>query len=470
MRSASAKGREYEAEIAELFTNAGFEVIANPKSAKPRQTDLFVRDGAVDFLIEVKNQTRKIDIGDIDSLRSRLARVSPDIIGIIVSKSSLTGSAIAEIEADRSREILVFINDEIKNVLSHRQNVKALIERKRTALRIQGRVWFSAKRDLEFSKIQLPSGNLEFRIDEAVTPFFEVRSSFTGALYALDIPDTGWGSFAGEGARLSIQLALSSILELRDVLGFLHKKFGLSRDGVFSIQQSECCWQGSGAEEFVAAVQNWKNRYEKSRSKRLHHSEEFRYFDKIRNGWVELSARQRVWMELPKEAMLHQSELVIQMPGIPVDLSPFMKLCQYVGNEWAEFQYFTHRMTFTKRLKKSLPIKVVGRVTRKSDDGEGLRSMCPTVVGVIGKNPFYNQKSLPDELETSEIPMSELTETELLICSLRDLHDDGDLVDRYDLEGIEVTVGGGGGILRPFGTWNKMLKGIPRASRERSRF
>ena len=82
-------------------------------------------------------------------------------------------------------------------------------------------------------------------------------------------------------------------------------------------------------------------------------------------------------------------------------MSPFVKLCQYVGNEWAEFQYFTHRMTVTKRLKKSLPIEVVGRITRKTDDDEGLRSTCPAVVGVIGRNPFYKRKSLPDELEVS---------------------------------------------------------------------
>jgi Holliday junction resolvase len=136
IKSAAGKGRVYEAEIAELFANAGFEVVTNPKSARPRQTDLIVRDGSVDFLIEVKNQTKKIDSGDIDSLRARLARVSVDVVGVIVTKSTLTDSAIAEIEADRSREILIFINDEIENILSHQQNVRALIERKRTAIRI----------------------------------------------------------------------------------------------------------------------------------------------------------------------------------------------------------------------------------------------------------------------------------------------------------------------------------------------
>jgi hypothetical protein len=165
-----------------------------------------------------------------------------------------------------------------------------------------------------------------------------------------------------------------------------------------------------------------------------------------------------VWLERPKETMLYQSELVIQMPGIPVDVSPFSRLCRYVGNEWTEFQYLVHRMTFTRRLKKSLPIKVVGLVTKKDDGDEGLPSTHRVVVGVIGRNPFFNRKSLPEEFETSEIPLSELAETELLLCSLEDWHDDGDLVDRYDLRGIEATVGGRGVVMRPFGTWNKVLK------------
>jgi Holliday junction resolvase len=439
MKSATSKGREYESEVADLFTAAGFEVIENPKSARPRQSDLFARDAGADFLIEVKNQKKKIDVNDIDALRSRLERVSVDIVGIIFTTSKLTNPAIQTIEASRHREILVFIKEEIENVRSQRQNIRALIERKRTALRVQGKVWFSATNHLEFAEAKLPSSNVEFRIGKSISSYFEAKSSFAGALYASNIPDTGWGSVTGEGVRLSIQLALSSTTELRDVLGYLHKKFGLSKKGTFSILQTECGWHGSGAEEFVTAVEEWEERYERSSAKKFHHSEEFRYFDQFRNGWLELSAQQRVGLDLPKDTMLHESELVIQLPGIPVDGSPFIKLCQYVGNEWADFQYFTQRLTFTRRLKKPLPIKVVGAVVEKQEGAGNLARERRAVVGV-------------------EIPLPELNETDLLFCSLRHWHDDGDLVDRYDLQGIEVTLGGRGGVIRPFGTWNKMLK------------
>jgi hypothetical protein len=457
MKSGVSKGRLYEAEVAMLFVDADFEVIENPKSAKPRQTDLYVRDGAVDFLIEVKNRKRKIDIGDIDALRSRLARVSADVVGIIITKSTPTKSAVAHIEADRSREILVFIDNEIESVRSRRQNVRALIERKRAALRVHGKAWFSIKRDLEFAESELPAGDLAFCVGQSNGSYFESQASFAAPLYAMEIPDTGWASLGGDGARLTIQLALSSVIELRDILGYLHKKFGLSRKGTFAISQRECCWYGSGADEFIAAIQNWRGRYNQSELKNFHHSEEIRYFDHFRNGWMELFAQQRVWVDAPRDSMLHQSELVIQIPGIPVNMLPFSKLCQYVGNEWAEFKYFSSRMTVTRRLENSLSIKVMGTVVRKAD-GSDLSSKRPVVVGVIAENPFYNCSSLPDELEKLEVPVAELAGTRLLLCSLKDWHGRGDIVDRYELQGIEATVGGAGGIIRPYGTWNKMLK------------
>jgi len=61
-------------------------------------------------------------------------------------------------------------------------------------------------------------------------------------------------------------------------------------------------------------------------------------------------------------------------------------------------------------------------------------------------------------LEESDVPLAEIAETEFLLCSLRDWHGDGDVVDHYALEGVEATIGGRGGVIRPFGTWNKLLK------------
>jgi hypothetical protein len=83
------------------------------------------------------------------------------------------------------------------------------------------------------------------------------------------------------------------------------------------------------------------------------------------------------------------------------------------------------------------------------------------IMGLIARNPFFRQKSLPDELRRSDIvPLSQVSETELILCSLRDWHDEGTTVDHYRLEGFEVTVGAVGGIIRPFGTWDRIVKGV----------
>jgi hypothetical protein len=54
--------------------------------------------------------------------------------------------------------------------------------------------------------------------------------------------------------------------------------------------------------------------------------------------------------------------------------------------------------------------------------------------------------------------LDQLGETEVILCSLRDWHEEGDEVDQYVLEGFEVTLGAVGGIIRPFGTWNRIVK------------
>lgn len=89
-------------------------------------------------------------------------------------------------------------------------------------------------------------------------PYFESRSRMSSASYALEIHDTGWGAYGGEGARLAIRIALNDVTDLRDSLGYLHKYFGLSKNGIFFIHRSECCWHGVGAEEFLQAAIDWR--------------------------------------------------------------------------------------------------------------------------------------------------------------------------------------------------------------------
>jgi Restriction endonuclease len=282
LKSATARGREFEVEVAQFLRAAGFEVTNNARVARPRQTNLFAKSDDYELLIEAKNQKRKLDVNDIDALRSRLNRTPGDIVGAIFATSGITKGAIKAIETDRSREVLAFVRGEIERVRSGRQNLLALIERKRTELRVQGKAWFGQSgTTLEFVGVRLPSNSAEFFAKGAAQSCIETRSSFSGASYALQIPDPGWVGAGGEGARLSIQLALNSVHDLRDIVGYLHQKFGLSSNAIFSIHQSESCWYGIGVKNFLDTVEGWQQRYAQSRARRFHHSESFTYFDQF---------------------------------------------------------------------------------------------------------------------------------------------------------------------------------------------
>jgi Holliday junction resolvase len=458
---ANRQGSKFEAEVAKLLRAAGFEVIANAGTARPRQTDLFARGDSIDLLIEAKNRKHTIHVGDIDDMRSRLHRTPPDIVGVIFTTSKLTHEAIRAIESDRQREILVFVRDEIDRLRRGEQNLKALVERKRKELRVGGKVWFGPIMDSEYNTINLPVASAEFKVGDTTSLYFESKSRFSGACFALEIPDPGWGMSGGEGARLAIDLAVNTGKDLRNIFGYLHARFGLSKKGMFSIQQSECSWYGVGPENFLQTMEAWRKRYEKSKLTRFHHSESLVYFDHFRNGWVEISAQQNLSpgnygdRELP----LFHCQLVIQLPGIPVDTAPYLKLCQYAGADWANFEFIGSRWTIARRLKKPLRLRSVGTIVDKNPFPDDRAAREGTVVGVIAKNPFYGMKTLPKELlDFDRGAQAELTETELLPCALSDWHSPDMTVDYYRLMGIETTAGGVSYIIRPFGTWNKELQ------------
>jgi Holliday junction resolvase len=457
--SNAAAGRDFEVEIAEFLRAAGFEVTKNAKVARPRQTDIFARNQGNNLLVEAKNQKRKVDVNDVDSLRSRLNRTSSDIVGVIFATSGLTQGAIEAIEIDRRREILAFVTEEIESLRSNETNLQVLIERKRSELRVNGRAWFGTETHSEFLDAELPLCNVRFRWRESISSYFELASDFNGPFFSLEIPGSGYGNL-GAGVRLSIRLALNTARDIRNIVGYLHEKFGLSSKGMFLIQQSHTSWQGVGINNLIQAIECWGERYANSASKAFHHSEVIVFFDQFRNGWMELSCQQRLNRssgQTPERAFLHGAELVIQLPGVPVDTSPLVKLCQYTGNDWAIFEDIEEPWSATIVLRTPIRLEPVGLVVNKEPIFEGDER--DTVVGVVGRNPFYKKKKLPSELlEAGAGSLAELVIAELLICSLKDWYEDGDVVDHYVLEGFEVTVGGVGRIIRPFGTWNRLIK------------
>jgi hypothetical protein len=137
---AAGRGPAFEKVLGERLTADGFTVHFNPKTARPRQTDLLAIHESEHFLIEAKWRKRSIDVADVDSLRMRLNRLPSDIVGCIFNMSDYGSGAIEQVESDRTREILLFNAAEINSIFADRLDVHELIRRKRETLRIEGQV------------------------------------------------------------------------------------------------------------------------------------------------------------------------------------------------------------------------------------------------------------------------------------------------------------------------------------------
>jgi hypothetical protein len=452
-KKAPPPGEALELEVLNLLRGAGFRAHRNSRTAKPRQTDILAQGNDLTLLVEVKDRKRVVDVSDIDGLRARLGRTTPDVIGMIVTTSSISQPAIKEIESDRTREILVFVSSEIELLRKSKARLLNLINKKRGELRLNGRVWFRKGVGGEYLGVELPRSTMEFVANQDASTYFCSRTEFAHAALSMEIPDTGWSISGGDGIRLLLSLSLSTIDELQDLFRYLHDSFGLSSNGAFSIHQEGASWHGIGVRNLLAIATDPWSRYRAASMERVHHSEDIVYFDQFRNGWFTLYTRQRV-PEGRSRSYLHETDVCIQLPGVPVDASPYLDLCRYTGNEWADFRTVHGRRKYTSRLKKPLKLEVVGTLVRTDDDREKER----WVVGLVVRNPFYRKKKLPREFEIEGSPLHELLEMELILCDLKDHLEEGDQVDQYVLQGIETTDAQYVQVIRPFGTWNAMVK------------
>jgi hypothetical protein len=455
-RSKKAPGQALELEVLELLKGAGFRAHRNARVAKPRQTDILARGNDMTLLVEVKDRKHSLDINDIDSLRSRLNRTTPDVIGVFFTTSSISRPAIKEIESNRASQILIFVGSELDLLHAGKARLLNLIAKKHSELLVNGRAWFRTGEEGEYLHVPLPKSTMEFVAGQSTSSYFCSKTDFAHSTFSTVIPDTSGSNPGGDGVRLSLSLSLSTLDQLKDLFGYLHDAFGFSANGAFSIHQDGACWHGVGVENLLKSLRDPWARYRAASMDRVHHSEDITYFDQFRNGSLLLYTRQRV-PEGPKSpAFLHETDVCIQLPGVPVDAAPYLELCRYTGNEWASFGTILESRRQIKRLKKSIQIEVVGTLVRTDEDREADR----WIVGLVARNPFYRKKKLPRELELDGSPLHDLLELELLLCDLKDHHQEGDQVDHYVLQGVETTDAQYAQIIRPFGTWHEIVKRI----------
>jgi hypothetical protein len=405
---AAGRGPAFEKVLGAQLSADGFAVHFNPKTARPRQTDLLAIHESDHFLIEAKWRKRSIDVGDVDSLRMRLNRIPSDIVGCIFNMSGYSSRAITQVENDRAREILLFNAAEINSIFAGRLEVHELIRRKREALRVDGRVWFDdSKTQSTARRKNFPPPCREFRTKTGAAPLVAVPSDNDETIFFLDIPETG---AVDTFVSMELRLAIHNTAELADVLATVQETIGLSDQGTFSIQQLAHAWYGFGAQNFLDAIESWEQRYSDAKLKSPHHSEDLVFLDRSGGALIALTSRQRVG----DSTFLHASELEIQLAGIPVDSSKIQELARKTGNPEALFQTSSGSGLHSAHFKAG-QIKLVPH-SKVVNSNLGEEWVC----GIVAKNPFTASRMKRLAGSPGEFFPRHLPDPKYLLCAVSD--------------------------------------------------
>jgi Holliday junction resolvase len=138
------RGYEFEHFIANLFRHRYFRVTSNPRTAKPRQTDLLATRGDESYIIEVKWRASKTDIADVDSLFTRLEAAPASAAGLMVSFKGFTKTAIERVEQRSDRPVLLMTGEELVHLVEWDEHISHLLIRKKAELLSSRKAYFAA--------------------------------------------------------------------------------------------------------------------------------------------------------------------------------------------------------------------------------------------------------------------------------------------------------------------------------------
>jgi DNA-binding MarR family transcriptional regulator len=446
LESLKSLPRAFEAEklVAAILRRAHFRVDRNPGVAHPSQTDVLASDGKTDYVIEVKATAKPTDVGALKDLWSRLDAAPIGAVGVLVSLGGFTNTVPAQVGQHRSRPVLLLGLEELELLAEQPWAARRLLERKLDRLRRDGVVAGSEEtRTLSLVGPETVAEEV-WLVDEHRNRISWVESkgefgmfSFTGSY-----EPAGLDSEPASGQQLDLPIAARSQAEMLNVLEELDGLGWLTSEGHWCIQQAETNWHGVGATGLRAALRGWKERYDGLES--LHYREEVLYVDTCHLGSYSVAfdvaahTAREVWYAV----------MSVHLPGIPVDVQPYLELARSVGRETdtcfrGRRGDTSNRWSATDRkLRKLKPIARVA--TRSVLDRER-----PYVRGVIVANPFSSTRaSLPDSAPR------QLTTSELLVCELGNWHQLAFGPSTYQITDIEWAWLGEGWAIRVRADWD----------------
>lgn len=446
---AHQRGYQYQSFIGSLFKHYHYTVIPNAGTARPRQVDLLATRGDETYLVETKWRTDPANIDDVDSLFTRLDSTSSTVIGVLVSHTGFTKEVINRVIERANRPVLLVTGAELEQLVRYDEDFIQLLHQKKSVLLAQREVLIDSKRDRR-KKYKAAPGSLlpadaQFVfLDGSRGSFLSCSGDFGQFTFVKELPDVDWVPAGGFGVSLDISIPA---WEEQDIISLLHQLSDMgwsTPDACWSIQQMNTNWHGLGADSFVNALTNWKDRY---KGIETHHTEEFCYFDAFDGGFYALTAS----VAAHKYRQVRETLLSFQLQGIPLDVDPLKHLCASFNVRGpAYFRPMDERAVTKNKGRRDgerlEPIAYVIELDNVFDE--------PTewARGIVAKNPYYNPTQPFSQREPKWIP-SQVFDSEYIICEFRFWHPLNEPRPMYKLSGCETTHAGDARIVRLIAEW-----------------
>jgi hypothetical protein len=432
--SPQARGYGLEGLVGRLFRRAHFRIERNPGLAKPRQTDLLAEGAGATFLIETKWRSKPATVADIDALRGRLDRSQSGVIGVLISLSGFTATAITAVLERRDRPVLLLDRPDLERACTRDFDLRRMLRVKQDALRLQAEVLVGSQEppfQRPWSSSDPPVDGDAYLLmrDGSRVPWVSARGSFSGFTFSRELNDPDWVSAPGAGVTFDLPLSVRTVSGVTHALSELSSLGWATGAGHWSIAQSKTNWHGIGPANLAEALLQWKKRYHDAGS--LHHTEQVVYQDVCDDGFytlsfdVDASDRRLVW----------HAEMSLQLSGIPLDLDPIRELCRtFDVQARTRFRPSTQKMLNRIQLRgdASIEVKPVAFVVEEQTRRPAHREFW--VCGLVIKNPYYERARRARELP-EQMPRP-LRETDSLLCDLGSWHQLGKKL-KYRLEMCE---------------------------------
>lgn len=438
------RGRALERYLAHRFRQHHFTVIVNPRAARPRQTDLIAVKLDERYLIECKWRMNPATINDIDSLRSRLHRTSPGVVGVLVSMNGFTEEVKIDVRYQRQQPVLLLSGSELRDIeAGYLLSLPDLLYRKKESLLRDAVVLVDGPRKPARNTPRLPMPQPELRFaplrGTERSLVLDCGGGFDPVTFTHSIHDIDWAQTDGAGVNLDVELDFADQTEVIRAFDVLADLGWVSEHGRWSIHQASRNWHGMGVASLTAEMPHWRERAD-------HHTEEVCYVDRCDGGFYALAFD----VDASPPRWVRYMNMSFQLEGLPLDPAPLLHLCRALGVHQGLHVRPRREQSLTCHHFRRANIDLTIRSYIVAEDRNDPEELGDWAVGVVVDNPF--RRGGHTEIE-SPMDLAELSQSEFLLCDLRHHHPFAYPRDRYVLHAIEVVHAGRRAIVRPIADW-----------------